>query len=560
MLIKIRNPIESVKEKSALADDVDAGERAISILNTSGFADNDYILIGKMGEEQTELIQISTVSGSDTLNLSSNLSHNHTNGTPISVIPYDVIEFSRRTTPTGAFAVLSTQDIRPDNLETVLEDTAGQAGYYYRARFQNSHTGNYSDYSGIIPATGFSTKAVKAMIDTVLRRTEDTKGDFTTREQVKQDLNYAYQEIINALIQASSEYYLKRIEIPTEDYQHEYTLPADFREIKEIRDGSGNIVKPVPRTVQWDGEKGYELTGVNTVYLNSVPQPPADSSRTPITVMGNNSVTEDGTWVENGDAQSVSTDLDEYKVGTGSISFDIDVSGGNEEAGITNGTMTAQDLSEYDESGRFRYWVYIPNVTHITSVTLQWGTDSSNYWEVVSIRDYNDKALRSGWNLIEASWSEADETGSPDNEDVGFMGVTVQYGVNQIDTDGFRVDAIRLSTVWDDNSVYEISYLRQPDQLVSEMDEVELPPGNQSLLVDYAVAQILLRKGERDTLADRLLRNFERARARFIAQSAKRTRRMIGMRPFGRVRNYHHRGASSTRTVVHSDGSETRLK
>jgi len=80
MLIKIRNPIESVKEKSALADDVDAGERAISILNTSGFADNDYILIGKMGEEQTELIQISTVSGSDTLNLSSNLSHNHTQG------------------------------------------------------------------------------------------------------------------------------------------------------------------------------------------------------------------------------------------------------------------------------------------------------------------------------------------------------------------------------------------------------------------------------------------------------------------------------------------------
>lgn len=557
MLVKVRNPIEACQELSALSAPVAAGVQAISVLNKEGFTD-EFIVIGRIGEEQAELRLIDTVSGAGTINLTSPLSFSHVVGAKISIIPYNQYEVSRKASESSAWAVLATTDLEVDEEYSVYDDTGGQTYHFYRIRFFNSDTGQYSSYSATIKGTGYSTRAVKVMIDTILSRTNDDKADFTKRKEVLQDVNYAYQQVINAIMASSSEYFLRSLEIPTESFQHEYTLPPLFREIVDIRNADISFIDPVARTDRYNS-RGYELVGRNILYLKDVPQPVSDSTD-PATIVSNNAYDESGAWVASLDATNVTTDTDEFKTGTGSVNFDIDVSAdaGN-VAAITNSTFTAVDLTDFEDNGRIWAWMYIPDITYITSVTLRWGSSASAYWSLAITKDYKDNAFHDGWNLLEFDWSDESvtETSTPDVAAVDYLQFRIAYLSGQPDDEDFRLNNIRIATRWEGNHVYEVRYLSQPAQLVNEMDEIDLPEGNQYLLVDYAVAQILMRKGSRDTLAQQLLRSFEKGLSKFITQSAKRTRKMIGFRPQS-YRSYRTYGRDSSR-ITHSDGTTTPL-
>lgn len=539
MLIKTRNPNVS-SEKSSISESANSGITDIKVLNNQGFSANDYIVIGKIGDDQTELRQISSVSVSDTLNLSAAISFSHSVGTEISTIAYNQLEISYKTTESGSYTVLTTTGIEVDDEFTTYDHTAGQTTFFYRTRFYNSQTGQYSSYSAERKGSGPSTKEVSKMVNMVLLQTEDPNAEFSTREQVLDYINYAYQEVINAITQATPSFFQKNIEYQTTDFQHEYVLPDDFREVQEIRDGNDVIVSPAKRNTTFEGTMGYELVGLNTIYFNTVPTPTATST-TPVQVLANNAYNTDGSWVASLDATNVTTDLDEFKTGIGSVNFDIDVSldAGN-VAAITNSTMTAQDLSDYEDSGKWRIWVYLPDVTYLTNVGFRWGSSASDYWSLTQTKDYKNVALKNGWNLIEFDWasSSVTETGTPSSSAIDYLQLRITYSALQGDDTDYRLNAMYIASSYAAEQVYQVKYIYQPPQLVNEMDEVMLPPGNQGLLIDYAVSKILYRKGERDTLAKSLMDGFNKAISKFIAQSAKRTRRMIHMRPQGVERHY----------------------
>ena len=207
--------------------------------------------------------------------------------------------------------------------------------------------------------------------------------------------------------------------------------------------------------------------------------------------------------------------------------------------------------------------MYLPDVTYLTSITMRWGSSSSVYWALDVEKDYKDHSFHDGWNLIEFDWADGSvtETGSPVTADataLDYIQFRINYSSSQPDDEDFRLDAIKISNTWDANHVYEVEYLHQPAQLTNEMDEVELPEGYQYLLVDYAVGQIYRRQPEKETVAKELLRSFENELATFVAQSAKRTRRVRGFRTDYKRPYYVARGDSSR--VVHGDGSITPLE
>lgn len=560
MLLKINNPTDETREKTSLSGPVNAGETQLVVLNTTGFSANDFIVIRKIGDEQTELRQISSVSAG-TINVTSSVGYSHTTGIDVFKIPFNQIEISRKTSASGTFSVLATVDIQPDSLQTVYDDTNGQSTYFYRVRFFNSYSGQYSSYSGTLAGTGAATSQSGSMVDIVLHRVNDEGGDYTSRVEVLRELRLAFQQVYNAMIQSSSEFYLDRIEIPTESFKHEYTLPDNFAEVSEVRDGNEDLVPPTKRYDQY-AEKGYELTGKNTIYFIDVPEP-SSTSVTPLVVLANNAYDADGTWTADDDALNITTDNNEYKIGSGSINFDIDVSqDAANQATIYVSDMTAQDLSDYEDTGRWRVWVHIPDVTHINSVEMKWGSSTSVYWSLDVEKDYKNHAFHDGWNLIEFYWGDSSvtETGSPtttDAEAVDYLALTIKYDSTQADEADFRVDAIQIATSWEANSIYEVSFFKQPDAVLDELTEFEIPEGYQFLLVDYAVAQILYRQGERDTLANKIMKSFEANISRLVSQSAKRTRRVIGF-SHGHTRHYRS-AASDSSTVVHSDGNVTRL-
>ena len=79
MIIRLENPSLEGNEKSYLSADAAAGASSLTVQNTEGLVANDYIVIGKYGVDQTELCQISSVSGNHTLTLSAvtKFAHSH---------------------------------------------------------------------------------------------------------------------------------------------------------------------------------------------------------------------------------------------------------------------------------------------------------------------------------------------------------------------------------------------------------------------------------------------------------------------------------------------------
>lgn len=541
MILKIRNPIELVQELTQISSSLAAGSTTLEAKSTQGLAANGYIILGKIGTEQAELRKISSVTDIDTFIITAATSFPHPQGALISEIAFNQIEISRKASASSSYSVIATVDIDVDDLVTTYDDTSGQSTSVYRVRLYNATTGQYSDYSPELKGTGFSSRAVKPMIDAVLRRLRDPKGEFHSREAVMQEIQFQYEELVNSLIQASAEYYRRDVEIPMESFKYEYSLPDDFREVHEVLNGDGSVVDPSPRDVLGaEGVAGYEMTDRNRIYFNDVPTPATDDV-SPLTVLDNNAYNEDGTWAATLDATNVTTDNDEYKTGTGSINFDIDVSvDASNTAVLTNSTFTAVDLDDYEDTGRLRMWVYLPDVTYMTSINLKWGSSSTDTWDLTVTKDYKNHAFHDGWNLLEFNWASTSvtETGTPDASAVDYIKVTFTYSSRQDDDTDFRIDSIRIANAFSGHDVYRVVYYKQPDKITNEMDELELPPGYSSVFLDGVVGNLMVGEENRNTLATKLLDRSDKRQAKFISQSSKRTRRPMGFRPYGYKRNY----------------------
>lgn len=155
-----------------------------------------------------------------------------------------------------------------------------------------------------------------------------------------------------------------------------------------------------------------------------------------------------GTWTAdttNSDALNLTVDTLEYKNGSASLNFDIDVSqSANNRATIYNSGITAKDLSDYENLASFVFWVYFPTVTYASSVTLYVGSDSSNYYSGTSTTDINGNAFVVGWNQIKVDWDDMTATSSPDSSSVAYIRFDINYTASQGDDTDYRIDDLRI--------------------------------------------------------------------------------------------------------------------
>lgn len=158
------------------------------------------------------------------------------------------------------------------------------------------------------------------------------------------------------------------------------------------------------------------------------------------------SVTANGTWAvdsSGSDATNLTADTNEKKQGTASLNFDADVSqSGNNLATLENPDMTAHDLTNDEDLSSFIMWVYIPDVTNFTSVTVYWGSSSSAYWSATATTDAFGTAFSNGWNRIRVDWTDATKTSTPDVTAINYLRVDFNYTSSLIDETDFRIDEI----------------------------------------------------------------------------------------------------------------------
>jgi hypothetical protein len=164
------------------------------------------------------------------------------------------------------------------------------------------------------------------------------------------------------------------------------------------------------------------------------------------------SLTEDGTWAVSGDGSGLATDESIVSDGPTSLRFDVTGSGGTTT--LTCSGMEAKDVSAYEKGYAF-IDLYVPrtNVTTLASVTLDIGSDASNYLSVTATTRHRGDAILGGWGKIGFDLTTRTDTGTPDLEAVTYIRMTLDHGTSG--TDGtYRVDSVFLALP----TYYELPY------------------------------------------------------------------------------------------------------
>lgn len=281
----------------------------------------------------------------------------------------------------------------------------------------------------------------------------DTTGGSVTTETIRHSLN----RCIRHLIKDHGIYATKKpYSISLFDTVEEYPLPSDFFDIVSLQrpDAPRNFLKTQPDAFY---RTSGDILSIDSYKNEHCLLVKAKNIAASTVINSCEGVTDNGTWAAEGstDATNVATDSINEKVGSGAISFDVTVGGsGNDYAAIENSTMTQVDLTDFASRGTVFCWVYIPSVTNLTSFTMRWGNDSSNYYSGTVTEQYSGFGFRVGWNRLGFAWASATETGSVTDTAIDYVNFRVTYTSSYTSQVGFLLDDIRVCNPYRMDMVY----------------------------------------------------------------------------------------------------------
>ena len=109
--VYIKNPELTEYSTTYLSGDESVGQTTLSVISSSGFTTNDYVILGNWGDETAEIRKISGT-GTGTISIDAT-TFTHTRGTVITYIPYNQIVISRSTDGGVVYGALAATDIQP---------------------------------------------------------------------------------------------------------------------------------------------------------------------------------------------------------------------------------------------------------------------------------------------------------------------------------------------------------------------------------------------------------------------------------------------------------------
>lgn len=217
---------------------------------------------------------------------------------------------------------------------------------------------------------------------------------------------------------------------------------------------------------------------------------------------------ENGTWTAdlvNSDANSVSTDQVTYFQGNGSVRFNVTVG----QSAFNLGTIYNNDFATtpFDVSGLTNayafFYVNIPDVTDITSLTLSYGSDAgatpstkANYWTFTATSQFDGSPLQTGKNFLGVARSSAIQTGTVDETNIQYLEFNINYTGAQTNMVGVLLDGIYLR----DGELYEIRYRStqivrsalgiKKEYFTLDDDTLLLNPEGEALFVQYTAGYL----------------------------------------------------------------------
>ena len=174
-------------EDTTLTADVAAASGTITVANIDKFTVSDVLLIGELGDENSEIILVhaSTSPSGTTITLASNTVRAHSTGDKVYRLDYNQVELSHATTSTGSKTLLTTTlgsglvALEADDEPLIYDEAQFTSGFYF-ARFYHSVDATNSEYSDAVPFDGWASNQVGYLIDAALKRNQAELSDEIT--------------------------------------------------------------------------------------------------------------------------------------------------------------------------------------------------------------------------------------------------------------------------------------------------------------------------------------------------------------------------------------------
>jgi len=201
-----------------------------------------YALLGELGLEQTEVVQVTAVAASTHTLTVGTTKFAHSESTKVTIIPYNQVRFYHTAT-----AVYSTSDsiagftnINADSYFSTVKDTSNTTGFGWFV-FSNSSTGKVTTNSNAIPYAGFAENSVKKVLDSFFSDLNNKEQKLISNTEAFGWLNEAYNIASNELNLINTEYNIAAVnDISVVAGTAEYALPSDFGKMTSVYDDTSD--------------------------------------------------------------------------------------------------------------------------------------------------------------------------------------------------------------------------------------------------------------------------------------------------------------------------------
>lgn len=189
-VVRIQLPQIEQSPSTNLVADYAAGVTAITVADNSGFAQNDYIIIGSFGQERAEIVKINAAVTSGAALTITGTTFAHNANSKVTLIRYNQVAIYGAATSTSTNPTIIGSLTNIDVSNGFNEIKAGTTYAYYYAKFYNAQTTTYSELSAATANTGYARNSVAKMKEAFLRYVkENLSPNGLTQECILEWLN-----------------------------------------------------------------------------------------------------------------------------------------------------------------------------------------------------------------------------------------------------------------------------------------------------------------------------------------------------------------------------------
>jgi len=207
----------AVAETYLTAETSGGASTTLTVKNIIGFNINQILLIEDLGSENAEIVltHATTTPTGTTITLTGALVKTHPVGSKVRAIVYNQVELSRATTAAGSKTVLTvatTANFNPPSglgsgliaidataIVQKMQSSEHTSGYYF-ARYKDSITSDFSDYTDALVYGGWATNTVGYLIDQAVTDVGVTLGDLITRAKCYAWINECLKMVQGKLV------------------------------------------------------------------------------------------------------------------------------------------------------------------------------------------------------------------------------------------------------------------------------------------------------------------------------------------------------------------------